>query len=56
MRIEEGVYYDMTDEVYHEQHSREEHFYSSSQLKTMLEDPRSFKEKYIEGKSEPTGS
>jgi len=47
--IEEGVYYDMTDEEYHKQYSREEHYYSSSQLKDILESPEIFKDKYILG-------
>ena len=45
----EGIYRTMSDDVYHEQHSREEHYYSSSQLKTILEDPQDFKETYIDG-------
>ena len=52
--ITEGVIYGMSDEDYHKQLSREEHFYSSSQLKTMLEDPQKFYEQYILGKKEPT--
>lgn len=52
--ISEGVHRDMPDDVYHFQHTREEHFYSSSQLKTVLEDPQKFKEKYIDGVIDPT--
>lgn len=52
--IKEGVHYDMTDEVYHKQHSREEHYYSSSQLKTMLEDPLKFRDHYIKNKKPAT--
>jgi len=53
-KIKEGVYDDMSDEVYHTQHSREEHFYSSSQLKTMLEDPIKFRDQYIRNEKSPT--
>jgi len=52
--IKEGVYYDMTDEVYHEQHGEKEHYFSSSQLKTILEDPIKFKKEYILNKKAPT--
>ena len=50
----EGIVRDMSDEEYHEQHSREEHFYSSSQLKTALEDPQEFKRQYIDGEKNET--
>lgn len=50
--IEEGVYYDMTDEEYHEQHAYEDHAFSSSQLKTMNDDGAfEFHDKYILGNS-----
>lgn len=52
--IKPGVYYDMDDETYHQQHSEEEHFFSSSQLKTMLEDPIRFRDEYILGKKPAT--
>jgi hypothetical protein len=51
--IEVGVYYDMPDDEYHKQYAREEHYYSSSQLKTMLEDPHKFHREYILGKKVP---
>lgn len=48
--IEEGVYYEMTDEEYHKQHTYEEHSFSSSQLKTMIEGgPVEFHDQYILG-------
>lgn len=53
--IEPNVYYDMPDDEYHKQYCREEHYYSSSQLKTMLEDPHKFHREYILGKTEPVG-
>ena len=46
----------MSDTDYHKQHSREEHFYSSSQLKTMLESPKKFHQHYILGKKPGTPS
>jgi hypothetical protein len=52
--IEPNVYWDMPDDEYHKQYSREEHYYSSSQLKTMLEDPHKFHREYILNKPEPT--
>jgi len=42
-----GVHKDIPIEDYHAQHSEEEHFFSSSQLKTMLQDPEVFYRKYI---------
>ena len=52
--IKEGIYRDMSDTVYHEQHGEEEHFFSSSQLKTIMEDPIKFKKEYIQNKKAPT--
>ena len=52
--ITEGVHYDMTDEEYHKQYGSEEHFYSSSQLKTMLDDPEKFHKEYNLGIKKPT--
>lgn len=52
--MKQGLYRGMPDEVYHKQLSQEEHYYSSSQLKTMLEDPRKFHEQYILGKKPKT--
>ncbi len=45
--IKPGIYFDMPDDVYHEQHAPEHHYYSSSQLKLILKDPQEFKDKYI---------
>jgi len=42
-----GLNKDITNLEYHSQMSPEEHFYSSSQLKTMLDDPETFYKKYI---------
>lgn len=42
-----GLHYDMSDEVYHQQHDAKDHYYSSSQLKDILKDPLTFKKKYI---------
>ncbi len=42
-----GLNKDITNLEYHAQLSPEEHFYSSSQLKTMLDDPETFYKKYI---------
>ena len=42
-----GIHKDIPIEDYHAQHSEEEHYYSSSQLKSMLEDPEVFHRKYI---------
>lgn len=47
--IKEGVYREMDDTTYHQQHEEGEHYFSSSQLKTMLEDPIRFKKEYIDG-------
>lgn len=38
---------DLNNSAYHRQLPAEEHFYSSSQLKTMLDDPETFYKKYI---------
>lgn len=54
MAFKNGVYYDMSDKDYHEQHGEDEHHYSSSQLKTMLEDPVKFHREYILGKKPET--
>ena len=42
-----GLNTDIDNATYHAQLSPEEHFYSSSQLKTMLDDPETFYKKYI---------
>lgn len=47
MLYEEGIYDDLSNEEYHAQQPPEEHYYSSSQLKTMLEDPEKFYAQYI---------
>lgn len=53
MSITSGVYYDMTDDEYHEQHDFEEHFFSSSQLKTVdQEGAEVFHQKYVTGEIE----
>jgi len=44
----EGIFYDMPNSVYHAQLPHEDHWYSSSQLKDILEDPEIFHRKYIE--------
>lgn len=43
----------MPNETYHHQHSWDDHYFSSSQLKTILEDPMSFHQQYILGKRKP---
>ena len=43
---------DMPNSEYHAQHEAKDHFYSSSQLKDMLEDPEIFYRKYITGEIE----
>jgi len=48
--ISSGIYYNLSDEDYHKQYPWDEHYFSSSQLKTVLEDPRMFHEQYIVGK------
>ena len=48
----QGVFYDMSDEDYHKQYDRKDHFYSSSQLKDILEDKYKFKDKYLLGQEE----
>ena len=45
--IAPGRYDDMSDDIYHAQHSPENHYYSSSQLKDMLKSPELFYRKYI---------
>lgn len=47
-----GLFTNISNEEYHKQLSVEEHFYSSSQLKTMLDDPETFYKKYISGELE----
>ena len=42
-----GISKDISNSQYHAQLSPEEHFFSSSQLKDMLDDPETFKKKYI---------
>lgn len=42
-----GIYRDISNEEYHKQREAGEHFYSSSQLKDILEDPEVFHAKYI---------
>ena len=37
----------MSNADYHKQHAPEDHYYSSSQLKTILDDAETFKKKYI---------
>lgn len=53
-KICEGVYDDMSDTEYHEQLAKEDHFNSSSQLKTMITDPQKFHEEYNLGKKKAT--
>lgn len=45
--IKMGLHYDMPDDQYHQQHDAKDHYYSSSQLKDILKDPLTFKQKYI---------
>lgn len=47
MKIQEAKLLDISNEEYHAQRSREEHYYSSSQLKDIIKDPELFYQKYI---------
>lgn len=47
-----GLHSDISNADYHAQQKPEDHFYSSSQLKDMLEDPEMFHKKYILGEIE----
>jgi hypothetical protein len=47
MKIKELELLDISNEEYHAQQSRSEHYYSSSQLKDILKDPELFYQKYI---------
>ena len=51
-----GLHKDISNNDYHAQLAPEEHFYSSSQLKTMLDDPETFYKKYISGELEANAS
>lgn len=46
-KLEDGIYYDLTNDEYHEQQDIEDHYFSSSQLKDMLGDPETFHQKYV---------
>lgn len=45
--IEDGLYFDMSNGVYHHQHDFDNHYFSSSQGKALLESPEYFYRKYV---------
>lgn len=47
-----GLHLNIDNSTYHKQLDPSEHFYSSSQLKTIIDDPETFKKKYITGELE----
>lgn len=47
VKLEDGIYYDLTNDEYHEQQDIADHYFSSSQLKDMLGDPETFHQKYV---------
>lgn len=52
MKFKKFELLDISNDDYHAQRDAAEHFYSSSQLKAMLEDPEIFYKKYITGEIE----